>query len=261
MPNAASHSERKLIQLQTITELKERKSTRVFTEEAISDEVKDMLYEAAFQAPTAGNQMLYSIIEISDEKQKRLLAETCDHQLFITKAKLVVVFVADHRRWLDLYASAGCDAREPGVGDMWLALSDANIAAQNMVVAAHALGLGSCYIGDIIEQHERVKEALRLPDEVMPACMLVFGYPTEQQQERRKPARFHKDYIVHQNTYQTLTPQEHRHFFAERAQRNGTPLVDYEAQVKAFWKRKYESEFSQEMNRSAKAYLKPLIKE
>ena len=92
----------------------------------------------------------------------------------------------------------------------------------------------------------------------MPACMLVFGYPTAQQRERRKPARFHRDYIVHQNAYQTMSPEEHRFFYEERAQRNGAPINDVEEQVKAFWKRKYESEFSREMNRSASAYLKPL---
>ena len=244
--------------MSTIDELKARKSVRVFEERTISEEIKEQLYTAAFEAPTAGNQMLYSIIEITDPQLLAQLAETCDHQQWITKAQLAVVFVADHRRWLDLYAAAGCAARRPGVGDMWLALSDANIAAQNMVCAAWSFGIGSCYIGDIIEQHETVKQLLQLPTEVMPACMLVFGYPTAQQRERRKPARFHRDYIVHQNAYQTMSPEEHRFFYEERAQRNGAPINDVEAQVKAFWKRKYESEFSREMNRSASAYLKPL---
>ena len=93
----------------------------------------------------------------------------------------------------------------------------------------------------------------------MPACMLVFGYPTKQQQERQKPARFHRDYIVHENAYRTMRPEEHRFFYEERAQRNGAPIKDFQAQVQAFWKRKYESAFSREMNRSAEAYLKPLL--
>ncbi len=245
--------------MSTIDELKARKSVRVFEERKINDEVKAQLYEAAFAAPSAGNQMLYSIIEITDAQLLAQLAETCDHQQWITKAQLAVVFVADHRRWLDLYAAAGCEARRPGAGDMWLALSDANIAAQNMVCAAWSLGIGSCYIGDIIEQVETVKGLLKLPDEVMPACMLVFGYPTKQQQERQKPARFHRDYIVHENAYRTMRPEEHRFFYEERAQRNGAPIKDFQAQVQAFWKRKYESAFSREMNRSAEAYLKPLL--
>ena len=126
--------------MSTIDELKARKSVRVFEERTISEEIKEQLYTAAFEAPTAGNQMLYSIIEITDPQLLAQLAETCDHQQWITKAQLAVVFVADHRRWLDLYAAAGCAARRPGVGDMWLALSDANIAVNydfNALLAAH----------------------------------------------------------------------------------------------------------------------------
>ena len=237
--------------------LKNRKSVRVFEKRAISDDIKEQLYTAAFEAPTAGNQMLYSIIEIQDEEKRKLLAETCDHQQWILQASLIVVFVADHRRGCDLYRSAGCSPRQPGLGDAWLAMSDANIAAQNMVIAAESFGIGSCYIGDIIEQQEKVKRALRLPDEVFPACMLVFGYPNEQQKKRQKPARFHRDYIVHIDEYHTMSDEKHRAFFEERAQRNNAPVIDYHAQIEAFWKRKYESEFSKEMNRSAKAYLRP----
>ena len=46
--------------------------------------------------------------------------------------------------------------REPDVGDLLLAVSDANIAAQNAVTAAEAMGIGSCYIGDIMENAETV---------------------------------------------------------------------------------------------------------
>lgn len=46
------------------------------------------------QAPTAGNQMLYTILQITDQNLKERLAETCDHQPFIAKAPLVLVFLA-----------------------------------------------------------------------------------------------------------------------------------------------------------------------
>ena len=54
--------------MNTMDALRNRKSVRVFEEQPISMEIKEQLYEAAFQAPTAGNQMLYSVIEIEDEK-------------------------------------------------------------------------------------------------------------------------------------------------------------------------------------------------
>ncbi len=55
--------------MSTIDELKARKSVRVFEERTISEEIKEQLYTAAFEAPTAGNQMLYSIIEITDPQR------------------------------------------------------------------------------------------------------------------------------------------------------------------------------------------------
>ena len=67
------------------------------------------------------------------------------------------------------------------------------------VVAAESLGIGSCYIGDIIENYETVSELLELPDYVLPAAMVVYGYPTESQKSRKKPIRFEKKYIVFEN--------------------------------------------------------------
>ncbi|MFR2562940.1 MAG: nitroreductase family protein [Anaeromassilibacillus sp.] len=127
----------------------DRKSTRVFLEKPIPKEAQEIILGAAMQAPTAGNQMLYTILQITDQNLKERLAETCDHQPFIAKAPLVLVFLADFQRWYDAFVFAGCNPRLPAEGDLMLAVADACIAAQNSVVAAQSLGIGSCYIGDI----------------------------------------------------------------------------------------------------------------
>ena len=67
-----------------------------------------------------------------------------------------------------------------------LAITDTAIAAQNAVVAAESLGIGSCYIGDIMENCEEQRRLLQLPEYVFPAVMLVFGWPTMQQKQRQK---------------------------------------------------------------------------
>lgn len=86
----------------------------------------------------------------------------------------MLVFCADCLKWYKAYCVGGCDARKPDVGDLLLAVSDAYIAAQNAVVAAESLGIGSCYIGDIMENIETQREILGLPRYVFPAVMLVF---------------------------------------------------------------------------------------
>lgn len=228
-----------------------RKSVRVFTDEEISCDDKNSILQAALQAPSAGCQLLYTILDITEEGKKEKLAALCDHQLFMAKAKMMLVFCADCRKWLSFYAEAGLKPRNPGVGDLLLAVEDALIAAQNAVTAAESLGIGSCYIGDIMENAEKVKTLLQLPQYVYPACLLVFGYPTGQQKERRKPDRFRISDIVCENTYQDKNGAQIREMFFGR-----TGEKSYEEWMEAFWKRKYESDFSREMNRSMEVYLR-----
>lgn len=137
-----------------------RKSVRVFTEQTISKEDKETILTAALQAPSAGCQLLYTILDITEQEKKEKLAELCDHQPFIAKAKMVMVFCADCRKWLSFYKEAGLTPREPGAGGLLLAVEDALIAAQNAVVAAESMGIGFCYIGDVMENAEGMCKAL-----------------------------------------------------------------------------------------------------
>lgn len=241
---------------EVLKQLYTRKSTRAYEPVMISAEDKAAILEAAVQAPTAGNQQLYTIIDVTDQAMKDSLAESCDHQPFIASADMVLIFCADCRKWYDAFLAAGCDPRKPGVGDLLLAVSDANIAAQNAVVAAESLGIGSCYIGDIMEQAEAHRELLKLPQYVFPAAMLVFGVPTQQQRERQKPQRVAMQHVVHENGYRHMDEQELRAMFAERAGERG-----YDAWMQAFCARKYNSDFSREMTRSVGVYLADFAQE
>lgn len=237
-----------------IKALYERKSVRVFTEQEISKAEKESILNAAIQAPSAGCQLLYTILDMTDQQKKEKLAELCDHQPFIAKAKLVLVFCADCEKWLSFYREAGLTPRKPGAGDLLLAVEDALIAAQNAVTAAESLGIGSCYIGDVMERAEDMKSLLDLPPYVYPACMLVFGYPTEHQKVRTKPARFAISDMVCENAYQGKSGREIRSMFAQK-----TDGREFDQWMEAFWKRKYESDFSKEMSRSMEVYLKAFL--
>ena len=208
-----------------IKSLYNRKSMRVYEEKSIPQEMKKVILEAAAQAPTAGCQQLYTILDITDEELKKALSETCDYQPFIAKAPMVLVFCADCKKWYDAYLEAGCEPRKPGIGDLMLAVTDTAIAAQNAVVAAESFGIGSCYIGD--------------------------GWPTQQQKNRPKPQRCAQEHIVHENTYRSMDDTELREMLSHQY-KNST----FEDWCKAFCKRKYNSDFSKEMTRSVGEYLK-----
>ena len=190
--------------------LTERKSIRSYTNQEISPDCKELILRAAMEAPTAGNQQLYTILDITSQGLKDRLAVTCDNQPFIAKGKMVLIFCADFQKWYQACTLAGCSPRKPGPGDFLLAVEDAAIAAQNAVTAAESLGIGSCYIGDIMENYEVHKELLGLPEFVFPALMLVFGYPTAQQKEREKPKRAPLDFIVHEHIYPHFSQEEIR---------------------------------------------------
>lgn len=228
-----------------------RKSVRAYTGEPVPPEVKELILRAACAAPTAGNQQLYTILDITDQDVKDRLAVSCDNQPFIAAAPVVLIFCADCQKWYDAFAAAGCGPRPPRAGDLMLAVTDCAIAAQNAVTAAESLGLGSCYIGDIMERCEFHRELLRLPDYVFPAVMLVMGPPTRQQRERPKPERCGLEHIVHENVYRRMDAGELREMLAPQA--GGRP---YEEWLAAFCRRKYQSDFSREMSRSVEEYLK-----
>ncbi len=237
---------------ETIELLHRRKSVRAFEDRPVPPEVKNALFEAALQAPSAGNMCLYTILDITDPQRKAALAESCDHQPFIATAPLVLVFCADYQRWYDSFRRHLPEVRKPAEGDLLLAMADALIAAQNLAVAAESLGLGSCYIGDITENFEYHRELLRLPPYAVPACMLVLGYPTAQQQSRPKPPRFSVSDIVHENAYNAEKAARMDDMLRERQDMG---LLDFEDWLDHFCRRKWNSDFSREMSRSVRAML------
>ena len=100
----------------TIKELMERKSLRAFDPKPVGAGEKETILMAAMAAPSAGNQQLYTILDIVDEALKAKLACSCDDQPFIAKASMVLVFCADVQRWYDSYIEAGISPRLPGPG-------------------------------------------------------------------------------------------------------------------------------------------------
>lgn len=257
---------------QVIETLLKRKSVRAYEERAIEPDIKAAILQATLRAPTAGNMMLYSIIEVTDQRIKDRLAVTCDNQPFIARAPMVWIFLADYQRWYEYFLHCSVDKvtglkhepmRTPEEGDLFIACCDALIAAQNAVIAAESLGIGSCYIGDIIEQYEEHKKLLNLPRYVFPICMLVFGYPTPQQKDRQTTARFDEKFILFENAYHQLESAEFDEMFAERerAMPRGKAMQGIDNFGQAMYLRKFSSDFSIEMSRSAREWLKGWGKE
>ena len=242
-----------------------RASLRVYDKREISQEDLDAILEAAMRAPTAGNQMLYSILVIRNEETKKILSKTCDNQAFIATAPVILVFLADHQRWFDYYEQNGvgdyCDEHDltfegPQESDLLLAIQDTMIAAENAVIAGESLGIGSCYVGDIMENYEVHRELFDLPDWAFPIGMLCMGYHRPDEKKVLKE-RFKKEYIVFDEKYRHLTPEEYQDLYASRSKIYKENNI-YKAKnfAQQFYARKTGAKFSKEMSRSVRVGMK-----
>lgn len=236
---------------ETLELLMKRKSMRVYEEREVPVSIKRQILEASLRAATAGNMTLYTVIDVTEQQLKDTLAVTCDHQPFIAAAPLVLIYCADYRRWIEAFRQVEKEVRHPSYGDFMLAASDAFIAAQTAVTAADALGLGTCYIGDILENYERHRELLNLPDYVVPVAMVVGGYPTGQQKERKQTSRFRLEDIVHENRYDL----EKSDRMMDMLETKEDWKEDLQGHLRSFCSRKWNCAFSEEMSRSVKAML------
>jgi FMN reductase [NAD(P)H] len=189
---------------ETMRLLIERASCRNFSDRKISPDVMEQVLEAGVHAATGGNLQPYCIIKIEDEETKKWLAERCE-QGFIGKAPTLLVFCIDWRRterWAKLEVapfSATSSFRH-----FWISFQDTIICAQSICMAADALGLGSVYIGTIMEFFAELKEVLQLPQGVFPVVLLCLGYPKTKPQPRKKLG---VEVIVHQEQYHEMEDQ------------------------------------------------------
>jgi len=247
----------------TIRLIANRRSVRAYEDRPIDRQTVDRIIQSAMRAPTAGGMMLYSIVEIADQAIKDQLAESCDHQPFIAKAPLVLLFLADYQRWFDFFVASGvhehCQERGktmrmPGEGDLLLACCDALIAAQTAAIVAESLGIGSCYIGDIMEHYEFHRDLLGLPQYTFPVTMVCFGYPTPAAATRQLTSRFPQQMIHHVDRYRRLDGEALLQAYADGAPPRFAGDPDNAGQ--RVYDRKFGADFSVEMTRSVRAAIR-----
>jgi nitroreductase len=244
-----------------------RCTVRAYEPTPLTQEEVDLIILSAMRAPTAGNMMFYSILEVKDQKKKEILVKTCDNQPHIAKAPLVLIFLADMQRWYDYYALSRVPEkcsdinrkyRTPDESDLLLACCDALIAAQNTVIAAESIGIGSCYIGDIIENIETHREIFNLPKWVFPIALLCYGYPKQDPAKRIIKPRFPSKFIHFIDTYRSLNKGEFSEMFQKFKKESYVEHAENLGQD--YYLRKTGSDFAQEMSRSVKVALRDWIR-
>lgn len=176
-------------------------SVRQFSNDPIPDSIVAQLIAAAQSAATSSNLQLWSVISVDRGAVREELATITGDQKHVRESPLFLAFLADHHR---LAAAASVHGESPAGFDYaeaaLLAVIDASLAAERLVCAAEAIGLGICYIGAMRNDVDRVAQLLRLPERVFCPFGLCLGYAQAADLPGVKP-RLDQSAVWFHNTY------------------------------------------------------------
>jgi len=208
---------------ETIAGLLEHRSVRGYKPDPVPAGTLETLIAAASSAATSSNMQWWSAVAVTDPAKKKVLAEIAGGQKHIEECPLFIAWVADmarHQRISDEEKTAF--ETMPWLETFLVACIDTALAAQNAVVAAESIGLGTVYIGAMRNDPVRVAELLGLPKQSFVVFGLCVGYPTEKGVGEVKP-RLPQATVLHHESYDAA------HEAAERK--------TYDAEMAAFSKR------------------------
>jgi nitroreductase len=152
--------------METFDCIKSRKSVRKYDKKDVPNEIIGQIIFAGTQAPSAGNIQTWEFIVVKDEKIKKELSIAALKQDHVFKAPIVIVVSADLEKSADKYGERG---------EKLYSIQDTAAAIENMLLTAHDLGLGACWVGAFEE--EKVKGILSMPDRLRPVALISIGYP------------------------------------------------------------------------------------
>ena len=167
--------------MDTLEAIHSRRSVRRYEDRPVPEELVRKLLAAASSAPSARNQQPWQFVVIDDRQMLAEIAEVNPNAQMARRAPLAILVCGD----LGLETLPG----------YWVV--DCAAAVENMLLAAHALGLGAVWTG-VYPRQERMdglRRIARLPEGIMPHSLVVLGYPAEHPapQDRFRPERVHRN--------------------------------------------------------------------
>lgn len=162
--------------MEALQAIMNRKSIRKYTEQPVSDETIQAILKAGMSGPSCTNARDWAFLVVKDPEMLEKMADANGRPAApLRKAAFGVLVLGDLERAF------------PRAPEYWVI--DGSIAAQNMTLAAEALGLGSVWLGTWpqMDRVERQRELFGLPETVIPHSILAFGYPAEDPDKSAKP--------------------------------------------------------------------------
>jgi nitroreductase len=157
-----------------------RRSIRAYTPQAVSDEAVQKLLEAAMAAPSAAATDPWRFVVVKNRAMLSRIADALPYGKMVGSAALGIVVCGDLEAAHDKQLS--------------YLLQDCSAAIENLLLCAHILGLGACWLG-VHPREQRVKslqEICKLGESVIPVACIAIGHPAETKEPR---TRFNPDYV------------------------------------------------------------------
>lgn len=167
--------------------IKNRRSIRSFMPDSIPEEDLTKILEASRWAPSSGNTQPLEIVIIEEEKSMKKLVEAARGQTFVGEAPVALVICANIPRTAETYGKRG--------EEMYV-IQDTAAAIQNILLRAHSLGYGTCWVGSFFD--EKLSELIEAPDHVRPLAIIPIGKPDE---DSKAPPKRSLEEIIHKETF------------------------------------------------------------
>lgn len=153
----------------TLNAIMTRTSVRKFQDKKVEACKVEKLLRAAMAAPTAVNKQPWHFVVVDDKATLDSLAGRGRRGDMLRNAPLAVVVCGDLNKALEGKAQ-----------EYWI--QDTSAATENLLLAAHALGLGAVWTGawPMTERYPNIQKVLALPQSIVPLCIVIVGYPAEQ---------------------------------------------------------------------------------
>lgn len=183
------------------------RSVRSYLPDPLPPGILELLVAAAQSAASSANMQTWSVVAVEDEQRKEELYKLANNQAHVKQAPVFLVWLADLGRLAHIADSRGLPHVALDYIELLVkAIVDASVAAQNAIIAAESLGLGTIYIGAIRKNTQEVATLLNLPPFVFPVFGMCVGFPNPEVKPAIKP-RLPQAAVLHRETYK-LAEQE-----------------------------------------------------
>lgn len=163
---------------ETINHQLNHRTIRFFKEQPVDEEVVQEVLNVFQRTATSVGMQQTTIIRMKDKEKKEVIADI-GQQDYIGEAPELFIFIADCHRNYQIARTKGLGEKPPAMDKYFQAVADTYLAAQNTANALESLGLGVNFIGNILNDSQRLIKLLELPQYTMPVLGLSFGHPDD----------------------------------------------------------------------------------